>query len=96
MEKETLIDNFNKASSDKYLDKNTTAAGLGLLRSLLDTKMVKGGGPPYIKEKGKIWYKKSEALAWHEKYKSEPKGKLFTIINKGSTIPWNPNEHVRF
>jgi len=79
MKNETLIANFNKANSDAYLDKETTAAGLGILKSLLDTKIVKGGGPPYMKDKGKTWYKKSEALAWHEKYKSEPRRKLFYL-----------------
>lgn len=77
MKIEILIANFNKAKPDEYLDKATTAAGLGLLPSLLSTKIVKGGGPPYIKEKGRTWYKKSEALAWLEKYKSEPKGSFF-------------------
>lgn len=82
METDLLLEKFNKANQDEYLDKATTAAGLGILKSLLDTKIVKGGGPPYIKRQGKTWYNKLEALQWHQDYKSKPKRPFFLRPSK--------------
>lgn len=74
--KEELAKKFNEADLNDFLDKKTTAAGLGVQTSLLDTKAVQGGGPPYIREGGKNMYKKLEAIEWYIEYFNTAKYKF--------------------
>jgi len=69
-------ENFKNAAPDDFLDKKTIAAGLGIKLSLLNSKAHTGGGPPFKKEDGSNWYKKSDAIAWCKEY-SEKKRKSF-------------------
>jgi hypothetical protein len=64
-----LIKAFKEAPDDALLDRITTAAGLGVKVSLLSTKAIRGGGPPFQKIGFKTMYKKSDAVEWLKAYK---------------------------
>jgi hypothetical protein len=62
---------FDEAGPEGYLSKRIICAGLGIKKSLLDSKAIHGGGPPSIKESNMLFYKKCEAIDWYEKYSAE-------------------------
>jgi hypothetical protein len=62
---------FELADSDCYLSKKIICAGLGIKKSLLDSKAVHGGGPPHFKEGGMLWYNKYDAIKWYSEYSLE-------------------------
>jgi len=59
---------FEKARMQDYLNKRTVCAGLGIKKSLLDSKAIHGGGPLHFKEDGFLWYKKEDAIRWYGEY----------------------------
>lgn len=66
-----LKKSFEDASPETYLSKKAICAGLGIKRSLLDSKAIQGGGPMYIKESNMLWYKKEDAIKWYAQYSAE-------------------------
>jgi hypothetical protein len=62
---------FDEARMDDYLNKKTICAGLGIKKSLLDSKAIHGGGPIHFKESGMLWYKKEDAIKWYGEYSLE-------------------------
>jgi hypothetical protein len=62
---------FDEAKLDDYVNKKAVCAGLGIKKSLLDSKAVHGGGPLHIKESGMLWYKKGDAIKWYGEYSLE-------------------------
>ncbi len=78
-DQDELARKFEEADLNDLIDKKTTAVGLGLKTSLLDTKAIQGGGPAFKKISGKIWYKKIDAIEWAIQNKSERK---FDILRR--------------
>lgn len=82
-EDEDLRKVFDEAKLDDHLNKRTICAGLGIKKSLLDSKAIHGGGPIHFKEGGMLWYKKEDAIKWYGEYSVEladKKEKLRTAV----------------
>ena len=62
---------FDEAHVDNYVNKRMICAGLGIKKSLLDSKAIHGGGPAHFKEGGMLWYKKGDAIKWYGEYTLE-------------------------
>jgi len=70
-ESKKLKEEFDSSDPDSYLSKKVICAGLGIKRSLLDSKAIHGGGPIYIKKSNMLWYKKEDTIKWYAEYSAE-------------------------
>lgn len=81
MNENELEKKFNEADINDLLDRKTIAVGLGLKLSLLVTKGVKGGGPPYEMVNGRAMYKKLEAIEWAIQYNARTRHRFEYTAN---------------
>jgi hypothetical protein len=70
-EHKQLKKSFEDASPGTYLCKKAICAGLGIKKSLLDSKAIHGGGPMHIKESNMLLYKKEDVIKWYAEYSAE-------------------------